>query len=47
MKLFKVDRYGWTWVTTHITAAALVKEWEAGNATETIVPVLGRRDLTT
>ena len=48
MKLFRVDRYGWTWLTTSPKnmAARLVALWSAGAASEVRVNVPGRRDVT-
>ena len=49
MRLFRVDRYGWTWLATdpfRTKKALLVAEWTKGNATELIVPVPGRRNVT-
>ena len=50
MKLFRVDRYGWTWLTSEPTPAQmrkrLVEEWTAGNATEWRLTSPGRRDVT-
>ena len=45
--LFRVDRYGWTWLTTSPSPASmqkrLVEEWASGAATEVERDVRGRR----
>jgi hypothetical protein len=46
--LFRVDRYGWTWLATapRNMAAKLVETWASGAATEVRVAVPGRREVT-
>jgi len=49
MKLFRVDRYGWTWLVSDPSPASmakhLVEEWTRGVATEFRVVAPGRRDV--